>query len=541
MPNYDHLSDEELEKIAAGSNPAEPPAQAPDKYAHLSDDDLAKIAGNGEPKYHPAVSAVLGVGQGLANNWADEGIAALKTLPTAVNPMNYGEGYLNKVGSAYNKNQAEEQKIFDDAEKQNPGASLGGALAGSYLNPVNDAKRLYGAVTGAIQGAGQSKAHPLESPEQMSQFALDTASGAGFGALGTLGSKAIGTVAKKLAPTQLLKGAYERAVKSGMGQNFKEWKDLYRRKAVENIGNKLLSGSEELGLDPVMKFGMKGSDVAGAAKKSIDSAWSKVTDIYKKVDTKTSGKSVTGFDVARDLLKTARTINSPHPDLKSMKSELVKQAKTISKVGDMSLEQAQKFKNQWKWDKTPGAPNNAFLGENGTNAIKAAYESAIGKSVIKNMDKTAFKTQRRAKEYYGALKKVADKEADQLAKSSSNRWSAPSDLAAKYGLGGLAGTASLGAYLTAPEDKRNKTALQGALVTAAAGGSNQLLNKVLRERGPSMVSVAAKRLADLGQKSEYIKQRLLKAFPVNKLGFGANPERAASYFLNNKLGGSEEN
>jgi hypothetical protein len=165
MDDFSHLSDEELEKIAATQSKA-----PSDDYGHLSDADLEKIAGEqpkeggqiGEiPAYKGYPAAIL---RGVARDipFAQDIGAGLKALPDAFSG-HYGERFAREKAK---------QKAVDEAlEKQYPVTTFGSQVAGAFGLPMVGPATRVAAGLEPMVGAGAARA-----------LGLGTI-GAGYGAL----------------------------------------------------------------------------------------------------------------------------------------------------------------------------------------------------------------------------------------------------------------------------------------------------------------------------------------------------------------------
>jgi hypothetical protein len=170
-----------------------------------------------------------------------------------------------EFGSQYDKRLAEQKAAVDQLREQHPYAYHGAEIGGAIANPLNTlipgsgllaggrvasafgegiaglaGNMIGGAGVGAIQGAGESNAHPLQNPDQAGQFGSDVLQGAKYGALGGAVGSAIGAipaVAKKGA--SFLLGANPEAVERYLAnpEAVKSAPDLVQ--SVENVKNKI--------------------------------------------------------------------------------------------------------------------------------------------------------------------------------------------------------------------------------------------------------------------------------------------------------------
>lgn len=219
---FDHLSDEELSKIALGAAPA----QAPQDLSHLSDDDLIKIASSksGEPKTSTSEAALIGLQKGTTFGFrpalAGAAGAAGSFYENLKNISLPGEGLTDKFKRSFNsispayedarKGAIAEQ---DQAQADHPLATAAGDIAGSALtipfaagNSLNSAAKL-----AALQGTGKAISEGKNYEDALNKLVEGTATGlAGYGlgksleaaapyvgkALGVVGDKSRAGIAK---------------------------------------------------------------------------------------------------------------------------------------------------------------------------------------------------------------------------------------------------------------------------------------------------------------------------------------------------------
>lgn len=174
-----------------------------DDDAPLSPDEVKALGFGSAPEEIPAaVSGVRGALQGVTMGAADEILGGIQ------GGMNWvGSGFQSDLGDEYRKARDEYRELYGESAKQNPTSYAVGNVTGSVapmLLPVGAAARgtmlAARAGKGALQGAGgslmESEADLTQGdPAQLKQAALETAQGAGLGAVAgahPLGALAVG-------------------------------------------------------------------------------------------------------------------------------------------------------------------------------------------------------------------------------------------------------------------------------------------------------------------------------------------------------------
>jgi len=175
--------------LGAGENMPE----APDRIAQAFD-----VAARGPSEVGGWHSALQGAGDSAALGFGDE-IGAAMDLPVS-------SLFSGNVGKAYDINLARRRQLLEQARTQQPGATLAGEIGGALLAPglgVGTAAKgaglgtrlLYGAGTGATQGALYGAGSGETLPERAAGAATGTIVGAGLGAAAPVavrGAQAVG-------------------------------------------------------------------------------------------------------------------------------------------------------------------------------------------------------------------------------------------------------------------------------------------------------------------------------------------------------------
>lgn len=459
-----------------------------------------------EDKTSPGVAAALGASQGLSFGFGDEIAGAAKAGYDTV----FGEDKFSDLPDTYRRERDVERQRLSKAEKDQPGAYLGGNIAGSVgsafipgvgqaMLPVKGASLganlLRAGAAGAVTGLGASQADLTKG--EVGKATEDTFIGGLTGA-GTAGAfNAAGKVASKFTPEMLKKMAAERAAKAATGQNVSALRKMARitgqgagsaeraERNLQNVGQEILDSG-------AVKFGSKVEDIAPRLAKAKEAAGKTIGDIGSKID-EIAPNAVDAKKIAAELSEYAASIPKTAQGQK-LADRIMEEAAALESMKGISFKDAQTIKNQFKYK--PQDADALISNQDVTNKIN----SIIGK----NMDETAAKiaetgddatkallgSYQQAKGKYGALRQASDASTDRAVKNLSNRWVSPSD----YGVGGaaLAGTIASGG-----------TALPAVATAAAVAGAN----KVLRERGNAAAAVGLQKAAKLMESSpEFVKQ-----------------------------------
>jgi len=205
-----HLSDDELEKIAAG------PRSSPRDLSSLSDDELEKIAGSNikadmeDANKMPRIEAAkIGLERGATFGFRPAIAGAGAGLGSLVGNMQMdvkGESLADKlkrslssVPAAYEEGRKDAIAQEDQARADRPGYVMAGDIAGNVLtSPLVALKGLKGAAAlGAAQGAGRAVSEGEDIKDAAGKFGEGLAYGVGgYGA-----AKAIGAGVSAVAPS----------------------------------------------------------------------------------------------------------------------------------------------------------------------------------------------------------------------------------------------------------------------------------------------------------------------------------------------------
>ncbi len=238
----------------------------PDLFAPPSQEEMALKFDKPKPMGPSlAESAVRGGAKGILFGLADEAAAGL------MGAKDWAAGKLGMrgdidLGDAYETNLNVIRQRDQQAEEQNPWTFHGAELAGTIASPVSRAFAPAegagamgvigkGAAAGALAGYGNSKAHMLDSPEELGHLGMDVAGGAALGGglagAGRLASNFLG----KITPENLRRTGTRLLAQSAGAKG-----------AELERAAPLLSAADEAG-PAVVGYGSRASDIAEAAAK----------------------------------------------------------------------------------------------------------------------------------------------------------------------------------------------------------------------------------------------------------------------------------
>lgn len=502
------LSDAEIEAMEAKSAaPAQP-------KGGLSDADIealeAKSSPNPAPKPSPADSAMRGLSRGVTFGFADKTSAGVNAVRDYL--MNkYGQyGDISKnfdIGKDYEKNLNAIKKTDETSKEANPWTYGAANLTGGVLSPVNKviapiaasgkggtlAKMAAGAVGGGIAGAGESQAHPLNSPDEALRFGGDILQGAALGGATTGALDLVGKGISKLAPDSLREMAGERLVKAGTGQNKRAISAMRATGAADESGNalelagRILGRADEAGpatvgfidkaetiLPKVQSKQKFFGKAIGATADAIDSAMPNAVD-GKKISQKI-------LDYAASLPETEQT--------KPIINRLMNEAQNFENRGQMSFADAQALKESFKFK--PMDSSTHTFGQEASNKLNSIMRKEMNDtaSQVAQVAPESSDLRNLAGNYlenkgkYQVYKQIGDAAQKRVDANLSNRSVAPSDYAA--GATGLLASAAHGA---------------GAIKSAVIAGAASLANRTARQYGSALMGRSMQGLADILDKS----------------------------------------
>ena len=471
------------------------------------------------PKTDELESLARGATQGLTFGLADEAVGGLEAAFDVATTDKSVSDFLD----LYKTRRDESRSNFKKAEQDNPGTYMAGDIAGSVASSfipglgwtnatkaATTAGRLgLAGLSGAVNAAGRSEADLTEG--DVGQFAGDVgvgaAMGAGFQAVGDKVGKLISSKAQLADDAgDALKGAAERrAFKAAVGNQGKVYESAQRTGTVNRIGRDLLD-------EDVVTFGTSARNIAERAKGKQDEAWEGIEGLFSQIDETAPDGVVSGKQIADDIVDFATKIDSPND--RAAVEKLLEQAAEFEDMGSLTLAEAQRLKNRYKWD--PRDPNKIPVGKDAANhiylALKNAQESGVERvikpagggaaadqfaDVLKTGSGTSFARPG------SAVLREAEAVAPELA--PAQRLELYKNLKKKFG---SMATAEDAAETLANRQEKNRTLsltdmmAAGAQYVANPGDALKALavgvgSKTLRERGSSMAAVGMDKLGDV--------------------------------------------
>ena len=223
------------------------------------------------PKVGPMEAQARGFGQGASFGLYDELYGAAKGLATGgdIGEEVAYQRYMNKA--------AAEQRPYSYGGGQLAGASAITMIPGVGVPAGVGAlgRVAYGGAQAALAGYGEGET----MPERLEKAGEGLALGLGVGGIA---EPAVRGAVSKLKPSSLRSAASEAAVKSAMGTQIKGAREMMPD--YENIGQRLLEPTEELGGKAVVQFGSKAEDVAERASVASEQVGAKMGQAVKTVD-----------------------------------------------------------------------------------------------------------------------------------------------------------------------------------------------------------------------------------------------------------------
>jgi hypothetical protein len=451
------------------------------------------------PKVQPSQSALYGASQGLTFGFADEGVAAVKALKDKVTSGgDYRDLYKARV--------AEERQSLDEARRENPKSYIGGELLGTLPTlasllgipkgaTIGRAAASAGA-QGALMAAGESTADPLESPDKAIDLGMDIAKGAAFGAATQGIFSAGGGLLEKLTPSALRKTAEERAVKAATGQNISALRKMSGT-TLNSAGDiaKAEAGLRKKGRDILDEGSLQALDTVEDLAPKLSKGREKYGKLIGEIGTKIDESvplAVDSQNIAKKMIQYAETIPLTEQG-KKLQDRILAESANFEKIGRMSFEDAQKFKNQFQYKPTDA--DALVSNKDVTNKVRSIIGSEMDDTVEKLAQLGPAETKQLLSQYkvakskYGTFKSASDAATDRVQKNLSNRFVSPSD----YGVGATAGILSAMGGAQGGDDSKMSSLALGAL--AAMG------NKFARTRGSALAAVTADNIAAALEKS----------------------------------------
>lgn len=375
------------------------------------------------------------------------------------------------VANYFTTDAVKAQNAADTAqfEKKNPGAAnlqqaIGSAGALTFPVPGMGMTGPSGIATRIAGGAGLAAADAATQGQDMGDAASTAAKIQGameaVPVLGHLAApivKPVMTGAERLG--QYLKDtAAMRATKAALGNVEKSWKQ---------VGDRAIPVGTEGIESGAVRFGDNANNIEQRAGNMAKSKWK--NDIQGAFDAADeAGISIEGKNIAENILQRAADMK-PIPKNLPRIEELQKEALHFEKKGQMSVNEAQEYKNEYDWKQTDNKLHD-ILGKNGNNLM----DKAIGDEIKKTVEASGVPNAENFRgdyKSYGNLKTLEAGAEKNARKQAKNRTISLTDYLAG-GAGALAG-ATLG-------DWKDSTLAAGILSAA---------NHAMRTRGNSALGV----------------------------------------------------
>lgn len=479
--------------------------------SHEEKDDWHDVPVNPEPKrplVERAFNAAEGFGKGLfQGNTAGEGVPVLGPLAAKAGTA-FGAALATpfsdkSFGQLYNEGRNADEKATTEYTHENPVAAGAKSLAGGMMLPMPGVG-LAGAAKAApslVRGAAGLADATIPSMAETygdtllrsgdSNQAYENAKDTGMLAGGLHGAGAVGSALfKKIFPQGLAGTAEERAFKAATGQNKKAFKENYMQKSgdlgrpigedeatskINQVGRSLLR-KDEAGA-PVVGWFDNVKDIAPKADAKAAYYGKEIGKVGQAVDQAVPEGAVSGWQIGKNMQGIQENI----PNLgskSSLKNTVGKDVDSLRDMGNMTFDEAQTLKNQYKFKPQEGGLN--VLPQDVSNSMRGAVNSEM-ENTVANLAKSpniSPETKKQLELYdylksqYGSMKTAGKAANDRVMSDLSNRFVSPSD----YGAGGIAG---LGAMMTGHHDPVAAAAI-------AAGGA--ALNKQVRTRGNAFMA-----------------------------------------------------
>lgn len=438
---------------------------------------------------------------------------------------------LSDLITSYRKNRDEADVGYQKAEEDNPKSYLGGEIFGSaamsvvpgfgWMNAAKGAsiasKIGAAAKTGAFIGAGTSNADLTKG--EIEQFGKDVVQG------GLTGSVVQGALS---GARTVFKGVLDRfknvpetrAVKAVTGQNIS---------ALRQISNSTLKSAGDIDSTNarIVKVGRDILDEPGVLTPlskvedigpRLGEARQKYGELIGKVGSeidKSVPKAVDAKNIANKIVSYAESVPETMHGQK-LRDKLLEEAANFEKISALSFEDAQKFKNQFKYKAVDA--DALISNQDATNKVRGIIAGEMDQTASNLAEKGPQEIKDLLNNYalykskYGSFKAASDAATDRIQKNMTNRFVSPSD----YGIGSAVGVA--------------QALTQGgpSLSTLAAGAAAAGVNKFARERGSALAAKTADGILK-AYKSGGVQALLESARPVIDAARKGNPSAVLTF------------
>lgn len=429
-----------------------------------------------------------GITAGVSNNVQAIGKAAVDAYE---DPNKRG---LNELITSYRKYRGQGETESEQANQDNPLSYMAGQATGTALMSfvpglgwMNVAK---GASTaskigtalkaGSLLGAGRSKADLTKG--EVGDFVKDIVQGAVTG--GVVQGVLSGTGSVVSGITDRFKNLPEtRAVKAITGQNISALRQISdttfkgagdigsANQRIVKVGRDILDEPGVLG--PLSKV----EDIAPKLAEARTKYGKLIGEVGSQIDALAPG-AVDAKNIANKIVSYAESIPETLQGQK-LRDKLVEEAANFEKIGALSFEDAQKFKNQFKYKAVDA--DALISNQDATNKVRGIIASEMDQTAESLSKQGPPEVQDLLKNYslykskYGSFKGASDAATDRVQKNITNRFVSPSD----YGVGATIGLAQSIAH----------GAVSPSTVLLGAGAA--MANKFARERGSALAAKTA--------------------------------------------------
>lgn len=330
---------------------------------------------------------------------------------------------------------------------------------GLTMNPWKPDENVKASPAGIVGGAAEIAMDPTTYISPPGAKAMVRGAGMGLEKLASPLARKAGQVAE------------ERAFKAATGQSAKAFKNAGNTlEGARNVGRSLLE--KDAAGKPVLGWFDKAEDIAPKAAAKREFFGEELNRVGREIDKKVPGGSISGWDLAKDIQNYADTI----PDVGSganIKKRLQEEVNKLKDMGNLTFEEAQKVKNQFKFKHQDS--DALISNQDVTNQINRFVGNRMNEAAEKSGMGGEFLG---IKSKYGPMKQAEVAATDRSVKNLSNRFVSPSD----YGVGS---TSTIGTLIAGGDP----------ITAAATGAAGAAANKMVRERGSAFIAKSFDRIS----------------------------------------------
>ncbi len=472
MSDFDHMSDEDLQKIAGQ------PAAPQDDFAHLSDDDLAKIAGQPTDLASKATAGLKSIGRGAVTAFGK----ISEALPDMTAPIRSGIGAYQDTGSLGDAFTAAQANSMGDNKKPPGWGDIleKGGVPGRKDMPLNLP------IQKNPWGATPAEKNYQTSPAELGGVALETATDPAT-YLG-LGAEKAAVDLPMEAGAAMERMAANRGVKAATGHSIQSVRKFAKAPAsgAIDIGraqdNLLRAGHGLINADeagpPVIGWMSKSADAGPAVEAKRQFYGDKIAEVGSTLDQNVPGGAVSGKNIAQRMLDYAAKIPETERG-KGLQERILAEARNFEQKGNMPFSEAQKYKNDFKYKH--GVSDALISDQDSTNAMNRMISDEMEAAVDAHKQTLNPETLSQYKDYkdrYGLYRTASEAINNEQLKSLSRNIASPSSKAA-----GLAGVVTTAAMSHDP------------LKAAAMGIGSAVANEIVMKRGSAFAARTANAVA----------------------------------------------